>query len=90
MLNKLMVSVTRIDSGQSQFNYSEIAGNAIGAGIASSCHPAQDRTFSNTVSIWGTQIMWDGVANEMKEFWPTFTTGFVGTRRSSSCARGFP
>jgi hypothetical protein len=62
--------VTRTDSGLSQFNYSEIAGNGIGAGIASSYHPAQDRSFSKTMSIWGTQIMWDGVANEMKEFWP--------------------
>lgn len=62
--------VTRADSGQSQFNYSEIAGNAIGAGIISAYHPAQDRSFSNTMSIWGTQITWDGVSNEMKEFWP--------------------
>ena len=62
--------VTRTDSGQSQFNSSEIAGNAICAGIASSYHPAQDRNFSNTMTIWGTQIMWDGIANETKEFWP--------------------
>jgi hypothetical protein len=54
--------VTRTDSGHSQFNYSEIAGNAVAAGIASTYHPAQDRTFSNTMSIWGTQIMWDGLA----------------------------
>lgn len=62
--------VTRTDSGHSQFNYSEIAGNAVAAGIASAYHPAQDRTFSNTMSIWDTQIMWDGLANEAKEFWP--------------------
>jgi hypothetical protein len=62
--------VTRSDFGQSQFNYSEIAGNAVAAGIATSYHPAQDRSLSNTMTIWATQIMWDGVANEMKEFWP--------------------
>jgi hypothetical protein len=62
--------VIRSDSGQGQFNYSEIVGNAVGAGIASAYHPAQDWNLSNTMSIWGTQIMWDGVANEMKEFWP--------------------
>jgi hypothetical protein len=62
--------VTRTDSGQSQFNYSEIAGNAVAAGIASTYHPAQDRSFSNTMTILGTQIMWDGVADELKEFWP--------------------
>ncbi len=62
--------IIRADSGQSQFNSSEITGNAIAAGIASAYHPAQDRTLSNTLSIWGTQILWDGAANELKEFWP--------------------
>jgi hypothetical protein len=62
--------ITRTDSEQSQFNYSELAGNAICAGIAVSYRPAQDRSFSNTLTIWGTQIMWDGVSNETKEFWP--------------------
>lgn len=67
-LSRLLV--TRTDSGRSQFNYSEIAGNAVASGIAAAYHPRQDRTFSNTMSIWGTDIMWDGLANEMKEFWP--------------------
>lgn len=62
--------VTRTDSGHSQFNVSEIAGNAVAAGISNIYHPASDRTVANTISVWWTEIMWDGVANEAKEFWP--------------------
>jgi hypothetical protein len=33
-------------------------------------HPAEDRTLSNTLSVWGTQLGWDTVAFTVKEFWP--------------------
>lgn len=62
--------VTRTDSGHSQFNYSEIAGNAVAGALSNIYHPASDRTVTNTMSVWWTEIMWDGVANEAKEFWP--------------------
>ena len=62
--------ITRGDSGRSEFNTSEIAGNAAAAGLSLLYHPPQDRNFSNTMSVWGTQIVWDGFSNELKEFWP--------------------
>jgi hypothetical protein len=64
------IFVTRSDSGHKQFNTSEIAGNLVAAGISNIYHPAEDRTLANTLSVWGTDIMWDAVANEAKEFWP--------------------
>jgi hypothetical protein len=64
------IVITRSDSGQSQFNYSEIGGNAAAAEISLAYHPREDRNFSNALGIWGTQIVWDGIANELKEFWP--------------------
>jgi hypothetical protein len=64
------IVVTRGDSGQSQFNFSEIGGNAVAAEISLAYHPAADRHFSNALGVWGTQIVWDGLANELKEFWP--------------------
>lgn len=64
------IFVTRTDDGRSQFNSSEIAGNLVAAGISNIYHPAEDRTLANTLSVWGTQTMWDAAANEMKEFWP--------------------
>jgi hypothetical protein len=64
------IFVTRTDSGSHEFNYSEIVGNAVAAGISNTYHPSEDRTFGNTLSVWGTDVMWDTVANVSKEFWP--------------------
>jgi hypothetical protein len=80
--------VTRTDSGQSQFNYSEIAGNGVGAGIALAYHPAHERNFPDTMTFWGTQITWDGVANEMKEFWPDIDHWLLRNRKKRSKASG--
>jgi hypothetical protein len=65
------IFVTRSDSGQSQFNTSEILGSAISATISTySYHPEADRTLSNTASVWGTQIGYDTITIVVKEFWP--------------------
>jgi hypothetical protein len=62
--------VTRCDSGHAEFNVSEILGNGVAAGISNFYHPASDRTVSNNISIWWSQIFYDLLANELKEFWP--------------------
>jgi hypothetical protein len=62
--------VARTDSGQKRFNYSETVGNAAAAAISNTYHPAEDRTVSRNISTFAMLIMWDGVSNEMKEFWP--------------------
>lgn len=62
--------ITKSDSGRREFNVSEIAGNLVASGISQSYHPADERTFSNTLSVWGTDIMWDTVSNVAKEMWP--------------------
>jgi hypothetical protein len=64
------IFVTRTDSGSHQFNTPEIVGNLVAAGISNVYHPEQDRTFGNTMSVWGTDVMWDATANVVKEFWP--------------------
>jgi hypothetical protein len=64
------IFVTQSDSRHKQFNSSEIAGNLVAAGISNIYHPADDRTVTNTLSVWATDIMWDTVANVAKEFWP--------------------
>ena len=62
--------VTRTDSRHTRFNFSEIVGNAVAGGISNIYHPPEDRTLSRNLNTWGMLIMWDGVSNEMKEFWP--------------------
>ena len=64
------IFVTRADRGAAQFNYSEIVGNAVAAGISNTYHPQSQRTLGNTLSIWGTDIMLNTVCNVAKEFWP--------------------
>lgn len=62
--------VTRTDSGHDRFNYSESVGNAVAAALSNTYHPAEDRTVSRNITTFAMLIMWDGVSNEMKEFWP--------------------
>src|SRR6266853_4417331 len=65
------IVITRTDSGTEQFNYSEIFGSAISAGISTySYHPRSDRTLPNTVGVWSTQVGYDTISNVIKEFWP--------------------
>lgn len=65
------IFITRTDSGGSQFNFSEIVGSAMAAGISTySYHPHADQTLSNTASVWGTQVGYDAITIVVKEFWP--------------------
>jgi hypothetical protein len=69
--------ITRGDSGNTQFNASEIVGSAVAAGIVTySYHPHEDKTLSNTASVWGTQVAYDAIAIELKEFWPDLRRKF--------------
>ena len=62
--------VARTRSGESAFNISEIGGNLAAAGLSNLYYGPADRTVAGTMSRWGTQVMWDTVGNELKEFWP--------------------
>jgi hypothetical protein len=65
------IFVTRTDSGGQQFNYSEVFGSALSAGISTySYHPRSDRNIGNTLSVWGTQVGYDTITIVVKEFWP--------------------
>lgn len=65
------ILLTRGDSGKTQFNYSEIFGSAMSAGISTySYHPHADRTVTNTAKVWGTQVGYDALTYVVKEFWP--------------------
>jgi hypothetical protein len=65
------IVLTRGDNGRQQFNYSEILGSALAAGISTyTYHPHADRTLGNTVSVWGTQVGTDTLTLVVREFWP--------------------
>jgi len=64
------IFVTRSDSGKSQFNYSEFAGDASVAVLSNLYEPGSSRTLANGLSTWETQIAIDAFGFEAKEFWP--------------------
>jgi hypothetical protein len=62
--------ITRGDDGRNHFNTSELAGNAVAAGISNVYYPAADRSLGNTANKWGQQIALDTFFTVAKEFWP--------------------
>jgi hypothetical protein len=62
--------VVRTDSGDTRFNYSELVGNATAAAFSNVYHAPEDRTPGRNIQSLGFLFMWDGVSNELKEFWP--------------------
>jgi hypothetical protein len=64
------IFVARTDSGRQMFNVPEFAGNATAIAISNFYYPAADRSWSSSLSGWGTQMGIDAFGNELKEFWP--------------------
>jgi len=62
--------ITRGRSGEAQINLSGIGGNGVAAAISNLYYPSEDHSVGQTLTRWGTQVMWDAVSNELKEFWP--------------------
>jgi hypothetical protein len=61
--------VTRGDSGNSQFNFSEVVGAAASVTISNAYYP-DGRTVSNNVGKYTEQLGFDAASNVLKEFWP--------------------
>jgi hypothetical protein len=64
------IFIARRDSGTHMFNIPEFAGNATAIAISTVYYPAADRSYSSSLSSWGTQMGLDAFGNELKEFWP--------------------
>jgi hypothetical protein len=63
------ILVTRTDSGGSSFNFAEIVGNGIGAGVGMSYYP-DDRHPGGYLENFGTSLATDATSQVLKEFWP--------------------
>jgi hypothetical protein len=81
------IFVTRTDSAHPQFNYSEIFGSALAAGISTySYHPGADRTVNNSLKVWGTQVSYDALTLVVKEFWPDIRRAMGKKKNGSATA----
>jgi len=64
------VVVTKTDSGGKTFNFSEIVGNGMEAGLANFYYPPEERGLRNTAVNWASQLEAASLNNLFREFWP--------------------
>ena len=62
--------ITRTNSGNNTFNFSEVVGAGAGAGISNAYYPSDQNHLVKTYQRWLSQIIQDGLGNIAKEFWP--------------------
>jgi hypothetical protein len=62
--------LTKNDCGKTTFNWSEVAGNGLEAGLSNAYYPPQERGAGQTLRGWGTQMESAALNNIVKEFWP--------------------
>jgi hypothetical protein len=62
--------VTKTDSGGNEFNWSELVGNGLEAGLSNAYYPPEERGFSQTARNWGTQMESAVLNHVFQEFWP--------------------
>lgn len=62
--------VTRTDAGEQTFNYSNVLGTAMSAGLSNVYYPPASRKLSAALTNWGTSVAGSGLANLMPEFLP--------------------
>ena len=60
--------VTRTDSGEGTFNWANVLGCAMSAGLSNSYYPPVSRTASVALVNWGTNIAGTGLTNIAPEF----------------------
>jgi hypothetical protein len=63
------IFVTYTDSGKTTFNYAEVLGNGISAGIGLSYY-SDDRNVPDYLQNWGIALATDAGSQILKEFWP--------------------
>ena len=62
--------ITKTDSGKATFNAGEVIGAGASAGISNFYYPRPERTVSNTVDKWATNVGIDAISFVVKEFYP--------------------
>ena len=62
--------VTKTDAGGNEFNWSEVAGNALEAGLSNAYYPPQERALGSTAGNFGTQMESAVLNHVFQEFWP--------------------
>jgi hypothetical protein len=64
--------IVRRDAGGETFNFANVLGTGMSAGLSNAYYPARSRTLSATLTNWGSSIGSSGLVNLMPELWPDF------------------
>jgi hypothetical protein len=70
------IVVTKSRDGHAVFNISEIGGDLSTASVATLYYPSTQRTAKDVLVRASSQVIWDAVAFESKEFWPDIRRAF--------------
>ncbi len=62
--------ITRTDEGGATFNWANVTGCAMSAGLSNAYYPPVSRTVSDAFTNWGTNVAGAGLTNLMPEFGP--------------------
>jgi hypothetical protein len=62
--------IVRSDSGGSEFNWANVVGTGMSAGLSDAYYPPASRTARASATNWGTSLAGSGLANLMPEFLP--------------------
>jgi hypothetical protein len=65
--------IVRTDTGGETFNFANVIGTAMSAGLSNAYYPPVSRTAREAATNWGTSIAGSGLANLMPEFLPDFS-----------------
>ncbi|WP_348263709.1 hypothetical protein P8935_03905 [Telmatobacter sp. DSM 110680] len=79
--------ITRTDSGNNTFNFSEVVGSGASSGLSSLYYPSRERNFSNTGTEWALDIGIDAASFVVKEFWPDINRKFFHQSDSTGGAK---
>jgi hypothetical protein len=64
--------ITRTDAGQPTFNWANVLGTGMSAGLSNAYYPEVSRTAPVAARNWGRSLGQTGLANLVPEFWPDF------------------
>jgi hypothetical protein len=62
--------ITQTDAGNPTFNFANVGGCAMSAGLSNAYYPPVSRTLSDSLTNWGTNVAGAGLTNLAPEFGP--------------------
>jgi hypothetical protein len=77
------IFVTKTDTGAASFNFSEVVGNSIAAGVGNAYYPGETH-LSDNLSRLGQALATDALSQVLKEFWPDIKRRYFTRHKDSS------